>query len=319
MGQVNRVFQPPTASPTFLTITPSDLPNGCRTIEVDNGSGLSVSVYCDGALQRVVSPYIARIIVNTGGSWGTIQFVTTGTPVSTDIINIVAFDTIVVPSSLPSFGPFSWGGGATPNHLVPVVPGDQFLAWQIDQIINLLTGVMTGQSIFLGGDNRTGGIAYPTTGDTLTFELDGLTALIYNFNWATNVYNDFLIDGNPLRLNADSLATVIVGGPLNVHSAFLATGIAIPTGADYNVGANDLIVLMEPGAVDRAVNLPAATGSGRLLWIKHWGVVSAGNAIITPNGADRIDGAGATITLTIDQVRLLCDVQPVNWAILGTV
>ena len=308
MAQVNRVYQPPAASQTFLTITPSELPNGCRTIEVDNGSGLSVLVYCDGALTRVVSPYIARIIVNTGGSWGTIQFVTTGTPVSTDILNIVAFDTIVVPTSLPSFGPFSWGGGSVPNHLVPVVPGDQFLAWQVDQFINLLTGVMTGQSIFIGGGGN-----YPANGTFVDIEQDAGIGTISNFDFTTSTYKEQWLDGNPLRLNYQS------GGIISLDSAVDATGIATPTFVDYNVGARDLVIIANPGGVNHAVNLPSATGSGRLLWIKRSGIIAAGDTVITPQAGDLIDNSGATISLSSGQARLLSDYAANNWAILGTV
>jgi hypothetical protein len=49
----------------------------------------------------------------------------------------------------PPFGASGWNAGAVPNALTAVNPGDHLFAWQVQQIINLLTGVMTSQVVVI--------------------------------------------------------------------------------------------------------------------------------------------------------------------------
>lgn len=124
---------------------------GIRTIEVDNATALTMTVVADGAVIRTVPPYVPRFNVNTGGGWQDIQIKSNGAAIqATDTLTIIVYDQLVVPPLLPSFGPAAWGGGAVPNSLVAVNPGDGFAAWQVQQLIDLLTGVMTGQEVTIG-------------------------------------------------------------------------------------------------------------------------------------------------------------------------
>ena len=132
---------------------------GIRTIEVDNATALTLTVVADGAVIRTVPPYVPRFNVNTGGGWQTIQVKSNGAAIqTTDTLTIIVYDQLVVPPLLPSFGPAAWGGGAIPNSLVTVAPGDSFAAWQVQQIIDLLTGVMTGQPVTLADGLTADGI-----------------------------------------------------------------------------------------------------------------------------------------------------------------
>jgi hypothetical protein len=151
MAQQSFTFTPPTAT-TFsppLQIQPRGL-LGMKTIEIDNGSALSLSVYADGNLIRTVAPYVSRFCLNTSGEWQQIQVSGNNASIaSTDTVTIVVYDDVLVPPLVPAFGVSAWGGGAVPNALQPVTPGSQLLAWNVQQLINLLTGVMTGQPVSL--------------------------------------------------------------------------------------------------------------------------------------------------------------------------
>ena len=167
MTQQNYSYAPPLASTFPIQFTPGgSWPGGVQTIEVDNGSNLTLSVYADGQLIRTVGPYIARFNVNTSGGWGTVRIVAnTATIQPSDSVTIILYDSQVVPPLLPAFGVSSWGGGSTPNALVGINPGDNLLAWQVQQIIDLLTGVMTGQLVDIANSLRLILISFLSFGD----------------------------------------------------------------------------------------------------------------------------------------------------------
>lgn len=82
------------------------------------------------------------------------------------------------------------------------------------------------------------------------------------------------------------------------------------------VTATDVFVLSSATAgADIVEDLPAATGSGRVLIFKKMDA-NAHNVVITPNGADMLDGANAVVNITIqyDAVRLL-DAAAGAWVI----
>ena len=145
---------PPTTTTFPIQFSPDgSWQSGVRTVEVDNGSALTLSVYADGQLIRTVGPYISRFNLNTAAGWQQIRITANDATIqATDSVTIVFYDQAVTPPLLPAFGVSSWGAGAIPNALVAVNPGDQIMAWQVQQLVNLLTGVMTGQQLKLANE-----------------------------------------------------------------------------------------------------------------------------------------------------------------------
>ena len=99
--QYTRVYNPPVQATFLFEITPNILPLGCRTLEVDNVSNLTLSVLGDGAPIRELTPYNHRVMLNTGGAWQNIRVTATGTVQPNDVITINAFDTLQVPTGAP--------------------------------------------------------------------------------------------------------------------------------------------------------------------------------------------------------------------------
>lgn len=149
MAQIIRVLNPPVASQFPITINRETIA-GIASVEVDNGSALGLVVTADGATIQAIAPYVARFAVNTSNLWATIvvDIDHTATIQPTDLINIICYDTAVVPPLLPSFGPSAWGGGSDPASLTRINPGDQFLAWQVNQFFDALEGTISIGAIF---------------------------------------------------------------------------------------------------------------------------------------------------------------------------
>lgn len=89
-----------------------------------------------------------------------------------------------------------------------------------------------------------------------------------------------------------------------------APTVAVAT-ASYVVAITDVSVVMN-SATATTITLPAATGSGRQVMLKS---VGAGAAVVTPAGADTIDGE-TTQTLTQWSAFAVLDYAPGKWAIL---
>lgn len=126
-----------------------------RSIEIDNGTAATIALGPDtGGVFVTIPAYQTRTY--SGIEWGGYQLNNVfGTTIqASDILNVVASDLANVSNQASAYGPAAWGGGAVPNSLVAVLGGQQFLAWQIQQIINLLTGVMTAQNVHLAQSLR---------------------------------------------------------------------------------------------------------------------------------------------------------------------
>lgn len=156
-----------------------------RSIEIDNGTAATILLGPDTGGSFVTVPaYQTRTY--SGIDWGGYQLVNVfGTVIqSSDILNVIASDLANVSNQASAYGPASWGGGAVPNSLVPVLGGQQFLAWQVQQIINLLTGVMTAQNVELAQNLRVHGLIHVTGGSTFD---NGLTVAGNLFAQGLNV------------------------------------------------------------------------------------------------------------------------------------
>ncbi|MHB1701135.1 MAG: hypothetical protein ACYCSN_13575 [Acidobacteriaceae bacterium] len=165
---------PPLPSTFPLQFSPGgSWPSGIGTVEVDNGSALTLSVYADGQLIRTVGPYISRFNLNTSAGWQQIRITANDATIQvTDSVTIVFYDQAVTPPLLPAFGVSSWGGGSVPNALVAVNPGDQILAWQVQQLVLFLTGQMAQAQVW-GKDASDMSAILPIGGN---IQLDDATA-----------------------------------------------------------------------------------------------------------------------------------------------
>lgn len=77
----------------------------------------------------VVPNYTAVQLTNATGA--TIQ--------PNDVLNVALYDQ-AGSLSFSSFGPAAWGSGPQPGVLTQINPGDQFLTWQVNQLIQYITG-----------------------------------------------------------------------------------------------------------------------------------------------------------------------------------
>lgn len=68
---------------------------------------------------------------------------------------------------------------------------------------------------------------------------------------------------------------------------------------------------------DQVVTLPAATGTGRLLYVKKMDA-NAHNVVLTPAGADTIDGAATYLLTTQYQAVAVLDSASAVWSIVGS-
>ncbi len=148
------------------------------SIQVDNGTAASLQLGENtGGVFQTIPAYQSRVY--TGINWGGYQLINAfGTTIqATDILNVIASDQVNTYNQASSYGPAAWGGGATPNSLVPVLGGQQFLAWQVQQLIDLLTGVMTNQDVVLARKLRVLGIINAPGGIQAAFPIfSGLTS-----------------------------------------------------------------------------------------------------------------------------------------------
>lgn len=187
-------------------------PNGAFPIVecvVTNGTGATLTIKDQaGVLLAVALPYLPIDFV-CGQSQ---QLVVTSNGVAilaTDVLLIQAFGSpsgLSVPSS---YGPSIFAGGAVPNSLQNVIGGQAIAAWMVQQIINLLTGVMTGQSIKLAN-------FLELAGSVAAIQLDDRDGI-----GADNFI--LLLNGGVLRFNssvaAADLLTLNETGQLTVQGA----------------------------------------------------------------------------------------------------
>ncbi len=95
----------------------------------------------------------------------------------------------------------------------------------------------------------------------------------------------------------------------------LATGCHLVTDAAYPMVAADQIVIIDLLNADRIITLPPSgdVDDGRLLWI-ILRATGTGDAIITADGADTVDGA-ADVHLTTDNQVLRLALDGTDWVI----
>jgi hypothetical protein len=79
----------------------------------------------------------------------------------------------------------------------------------------------------------------------------------------------------------------------------------------YNIISTDEFIVITAGII--TVNLPAATGSRRILNIKN---ISVSDATLSPNGSDTIDGVSGSQTLNEYDSITVIDYSAAKWAIL---
>jgi hypothetical protein len=115
---------------------------------------------------------------------------------------------------------------------------------------------------------------------------------------------------------------VTIGGNGNGTPIFLIEPLAYSVRSTSTtpdaVTATDVFIFASATAgADIIENLPAATGSGRILIFKKMDA-NAHNVVITPNGTDTIDGVNnatlSTLTIQYDALRLV-DAASGAWAI----
>lgn len=86
-------------------------------------------------------------------------------------------------------------------------------------------------------------------------------------------------------------ATTYYNGPYNWNTI-------TTTGDTYNVTSTDVVILADSSLNVITINLPAATTSGRLLYIKDSGGNSSTNNItLVQDGTDTIDGSTENIAI----------------------
>ena len=149
-----------------------------QSIEVDNGTAATLQLGPDtGGIFVTIPAYQTRIY--SGINWGGYALVNQfGTTIqSTDILNVIASDQANTNNQASSYGPAAWGGGGVPNTLVPVLGGQGFYAWQVQQLIDLLTGVMSGQPVRINNTLRVIGVINAPGGIQAAFPIfSGLTS-----------------------------------------------------------------------------------------------------------------------------------------------
>lgn len=181
-----------------------------KNLSVDNGTALILDIEGpDGSIYQIVPPYQSRVFTTLAwtGFKLAIDSANIATIQATDILNIFASD-IGSPPTYSSYGPASWGGGGVPNSLVNVLGGQVFLASQVQQLINLLTGVMTGQVVTVNNEI----VAQGTTGGLQVKDRDGLGGDYFNFmlNGGVLFFFSSAVGSSPLTL--DESDRLIVGG-----------------------------------------------------------------------------------------------------------
>lgn len=104
-----------------------------------------------GSPYAIVPPFFSMSV--SVPSFGGISISGDGTPpYATSTLQIQVQDEVAGIPFAGQFGPGGWGSGSAPSVLTPVNPGDQILWWQVQQIINLLTGSMPGQVVKLANE-----------------------------------------------------------------------------------------------------------------------------------------------------------------------
>lgn len=86
--------------------------------------------------------------------WAGFAFATDGTaPFANSSLTITASEAQGgVP--LSPLGPSAWAAGSVPNTIQNVNPGDQFFAWQVQQLIDLVTGSIHGQGVWIATNSQ---------------------------------------------------------------------------------------------------------------------------------------------------------------------
>jgi hypothetical protein len=131
----------------------------------------------------------------------------------------------------------------------------------------------------------------------------------------TTLTIDDIADGDWLQRSG---TTVIGSNPRFALQAFYAKPVVV-TATPYAVASTDHTMLVDLATIGGAgqVNLPAATGSGRILIVKFWTASGGSTVKAHPDGTDSIDGTAADLTIsTLYQSYTLQDVASGKWAIL---
>ena len=237
MTQQNYSYAPPLSSTFPIQFSPDgSWSGGIQTIEVDNGSNLTLSVYADNQLIRTVGPYISRFNLNTSGGWQSVRIVASSATIQpSDSVTIILYDSQVVPPLLPAFGVSSWGGGSTPNALIDVNPGDNLMAWQVEQIIQWIAGDLDNSLVIQentqAGGNTYGIYAKDSTGTVRPLLMLGYAGNVRFYNAGGGGVYVLSQDGTIALLSIDAGGNVTVAGAINAASADIA-GLTIDSIGD---------------------------------------------------------------------------------------
>lgn len=118
-------------------------------------------------------------------------------------------------------------------------------------------------------------------------------------------------------LGDTSLGEYIFSGKVNLDGS-LYEKVKVVSTTPYTILPNDIIVYVNASTGARVVNLPPATGSGRIVVVKKIAGVPANTVTITANAlatADSIDGSATAIISTLYTSLTLHDGAVDNWYI----
>lgn len=109
--------------------------------------------------------------------------------------------------------------------------------------------------------------------------------------------------------------SITTDGPISTKSLYASAVNKVFSDSPYSIGANDFTVTYDATGGNSVVNLPAATGSGRLLHVKKTDS-SVNTVTITRAGSDLIDGAATKVILTQYSSYYLQDTASAVWSVI---
>ena len=134
----------------------------------------------------------------------------------------------------------------------------------------------------------------------------------FNFQWKDWLY--FLYS------SFSNSTGVGITGPFG----FTLKSIATSTDSPYTVGADDIVLLVNPDTANCTVNLPAISSvvDGRIIWVKNIDVAATGYTVVLTRASSDVidDGVGGTATTlplaAATSVPIVADSTNSTWWIL---
>lgn len=217
-----------------------------------------------GSPYAIVPPFFSMSV--SVPSFGGISISGDGTtPYATSTLQIQVQDEVAGIPFAGQFGPGGWGSGSAPSVLTPVNPGDQILWWQVQQVINLLTGAMPGQVVKLANEL--------ILLDPVTNTVKRLVAI------ANGANSDLAIKNNADTvdiLTIDDLGNLTLTGNVQIPGSFILLDpvtnttkrlVAIPNGTNSDLAIKNnadnanLLLLDDAGNVTALGQISGASAS----------------------------------------------------------